>query len=177
MATPISKNNPVWLSKQDENDLTINKHYRRSIRYYKRLYRAWPDWCAEHPEFKEIYAECKRRRDAGEDVHVDHIVPISSDIVSGLHVPWNLQVISAEENYQKSNKWWPDCPYEITDLFNGENYDRKDSRNWTQCNLFAQARNFGIGICDNRDETKRGALHNLFETEGISAQGLLPGIT
>ena len=117
MGTPIKKQNPVWLARQDENDLSLNPNYRRSVRYYKQLYRGWPDWCAEHPDFTLIYSEAKRRRQDGEDVHVDHIVPVMSDVVCGLHVPWNLRVISARENLQKSNLWWPDSPFEIEDLF------------------------------------------------------------
>ena len=105
---------PAWLARPAEEYELYNT--RRGHRYYTVLFRAWPDWCADHPGYAETYGKARRMRRAGRKVHVDHIVPLCHPLVCGLHVPWNLQIISEQENMAKSNNWWPDMPYEQTHL-------------------------------------------------------------
>ncbi len=116
MGTPYTKGGQKKWLEQDVWSLP-NKHYRRSHRYYEHLYKAWPEWCANDPEFKRIYKEAERRREAGEDVQVDHVVPIINPLVCGLHVPWNLEIIGKHENLSKGNRWWPDHPFDNQELF------------------------------------------------------------
>jgi len=75
----------------------------------KAVKQATPLW-VDMRAIELVYERAADLKDKGEDVHVDHIVPIKSAIVCGLHVPWNLQILPAVVNIRKSNREWPDMP-------------------------------------------------------------------
>jgi len=73
----------------------------------RRFREATPKWLtAEHKmeiRFKyRLAIELSRR--LGVPHAVDHIVPLQGEEVCGLHVPWNMEVITQEQNLKKSNK-------------------------------------------------------------------------
>jgi 5-methylcytosine-specific restriction endonuclease McrA len=67
-----------------------------------------PPWFTQD-HFDQTRVFYQRARDAtdlsGVPYQVDHIVPLRGKKVSGLHVPWNLQVITADENLRKGNRY------------------------------------------------------------------------
>lgn len=69
------------------------------------LQRATPKW-ADRNAIKVVYDECaETTRRTGIPHEVDHIVPLKGKRVCGLHVHWNLRVITRAENSAKSNRY------------------------------------------------------------------------
>lgn len=67
-----------------------------------------PNWLTEddHWLMEQAYElAAARTRMLGFVWHVDHIYPLQGKLVSGLHVPLNLQVIPGVENRSKSNNY------------------------------------------------------------------------
>lgn len=74
----------------------------------KRRHReATPPWLTreQRNDMRALYRMAMQMtRTTGVPYVVDHIVPLRSPAVCGLHVPWNLQVMTREDNLKKSNR-------------------------------------------------------------------------
>lgn len=73
----------------------------------RRHKNATPSWVTKEQKLmmRQLYLEAMRlTKLTGERYVVDHIVPLINPTVCGLHVPWNLRVITQAENLKKSNK-------------------------------------------------------------------------
>jgi 5-methylcytosine-specific restriction endonuclease McrA len=69
---------------------------------------ATPSWLTDSHRLQmlsvyELAKECEVL--TGDKYHVDHIVPLQGETVCGLHVPWNLQVLPADINIAKGNRF------------------------------------------------------------------------
>jgi len=82
--------------------------YKALTSVRKRRHRnATPKWITAEQKLamRNLYLKAQElTKIAGERYVVDHIIPLISPEVCGLHVPWNLRVITQEENLKKSNK-------------------------------------------------------------------------
>ena len=85
---------------------------RRSLRRARQA-QALAPW-ANLEKINDIYAEAARlTKETGIKHHVDHIYPIKSKVMCGLHVETNLQILTQVENQKKSNRHWPAQPIEM----------------------------------------------------------------
>lgn len=85
---------------------------RADTKARRRKHRdATPLWLTrkQKSEIRQLYQiAITMTQTTGEQYVVDHIYPLRSDVVCGLHVPWNLRVVTQAENLQKSNSLPPD---------------------------------------------------------------------
>lgn len=73
----------------------------------KRRHReATPKWLTveEKLSMRKLYMAARTlTKITGERYVIDHIYPLRSEVVCGLHVPWNLRTMTQTENLKKSN--------------------------------------------------------------------------
>lgn len=100
-----------WLANNKEKRAKVSSEYRKRNNSYYTEYvalrsrlakQAKPKWLDEWQRFyiEELYDIAKRR-----NLEVDHVIPLKHKLVCGLHVPWNLQLLTRSENAVKSNKF------------------------------------------------------------------------
>lgn len=111
--------NVVWAIKNRQKCREISKLWGRAhpeyvaakCRAYQALkIRALPRW-ANRKYMQLFYLLSKEEeKRTGKKCHVDHIVPLKSDLVCGLHCEHNLQLLFDYANKSKGNRTWPNHP-------------------------------------------------------------------
>lgn len=106
----------AWAAKNPEKNRQIKRDWEKrnpaaqASKAAKRRaakLQAIPSWYGELDEFvveEAQYLRAARGNATGVAHHVDHIIPLISDKVCGLHCWQNLRVITATENCSKSNR-------------------------------------------------------------------------
>lgn len=105
-----SKRNPDKVKQYSKKTKITNRGRINADTVARRLSKAkrTPNWLTDDDKWmmKEIYElAALRTKMFGFSWHVDHIIPLQGELVSGLHVPNNLQVIPWIENVCKANKY------------------------------------------------------------------------
>jgi len=81
-----------------------NKHARRAKdrKRYAAKRCAVPIWFNKEL-VEDVYLEADYQ-----GLQVDHMIPLTSNRVCGLHWEGNLQLLTMKENASKGNRYWPD---------------------------------------------------------------------
>lgn len=130
----VAKKKYLLSEKGKEKNKTYNQKYRKENKdFVSKLKKEWakinsdracfyssnrrasmvnatPDW-ASKTKILEFYETAKGMSMlTGDWYHVDHIVPLKSKFVCGLHCEQNLQILPRVVNLKKTNLFWPDMP-------------------------------------------------------------------
>ncbi len=82
-----------------------HKHRARNAQRYAQKIQATPSW-ADLEKIEHVYWVCHFISElTGIKHQVDHIHPLKGKDICGLHVHTNLQILTAEQNLAKGNRW------------------------------------------------------------------------
>jgi hypothetical protein len=110
--TDYHHRNKAVRAEQSRQWVVVNRAARRAIDAKRKAAKkqAIPIW-VDMQEVRKVYVRARNAEQAsGQRMHVDHIVPLQSPLVCGLHWHGNLQVLPGSQNEAKKNYWWPDMP-------------------------------------------------------------------
>lgn len=92
----------LWTKKNSD------KNCAKAVKYKVSKLNRTPKWLTSKQIslIQKFYTKAaKLTKQTGISHEVDHIVPLQGKNVSGLHVPWNLRVITAIKNRKKKNSF------------------------------------------------------------------------
>ena len=98
----VKKSRSEW-KKRNKDKVNYYTAKRRAVKL-----NATPSWITDKDLewIAFMYSVCREvSEERGEQYHVDHIIPLNSKLVCGLHTPYNLQIITAKKNAQKHNSF------------------------------------------------------------------------
>lgn len=88
----------------EKNPLQVKANVKHRRDKHKQATPAWLT-ATQKKDIKQMYIDAMTTtKVTGVKYVVDHIVPLRGESVCGLHVPWNLQIMTRQENLKKSNK-------------------------------------------------------------------------
>ena len=93
-----------WSELNTEKVLAKNAKYRDKQRTNIHLHPAAKVALHSIYKLREELTLAARSAGSSDTFHVDHVLPLQHSLFSGLHAPWNLQILEASQNIRKSNK-------------------------------------------------------------------------
>lgn len=109
----LRREDPSIREQEKKTGRIYREKNRAKYRYYKamrraKILKATPPWLSKEQkkEIRDLYElrQIKSEQD-GIEYHVDHIFPLAMySNLCGLHVPWNLKLLTAKEHRKKTLK-------------------------------------------------------------------------
>lgn len=101
--------NPDKVKTSNEKWRKANRHKKAAsqMRRFASKLKATPSWLSKSQQLDiaAFYAKAGEMSLAyGANIQVDHIVPLKGENICGLHVPWNLQLVTRSYNCSKNNR-------------------------------------------------------------------------